>query len=252
MNNFLPQKRGMQVVWIIVGCLIYAVGLNVFIIPMNLYSGGAVGLAQLLSYGAGQIGIKEIAGLNLYGIIYLLLNIPILFIAWFIIGGVVTGAGIGIMLTAKGSGGGIEVIGIWMAKKYAGMSVGKLGTIFNLILYAIYLLVFDISTVIYSVVYLFFYTVTLDRMHFQNINVRMLIFTKKKGIAEAIMKETGRGVTQWNGEGAFTSEHNYVLVTIVNKFEVEDILNMVYLLDPEAFTTVDEGVKVYGNFQKRV
>lgn len=58
------------------------------------------------------------------------------------------------------------------------------------------------------------------------------------------MKETGRGVTQWNGEGAFTSEHNYVLVTIVNKFEVEDILNMVYLLDPEAFTTVDEGVKV--------
>lgn len=33
-----------------------------------------------------------------------------------IIGGVVTGAGIGIMLTAKGSGGGIEVIGIWMAK----------------------------------------------------------------------------------------------------------------------------------------
>jgi len=157
-----------------------------------------------------------------------------------------------IMLTAKGSGGGIEVIGIWMAKKYAGMSVGKLGTIFNLILYAIYLLVFDISTVIYSVVYLFFYTVTLDRMHFQNINVRMLIFTKKKGIAEAIMKETGRGVTQWNGEGAFTSEDNYVLVTIVNKFEVEDILNMVYLLDPEAFTTVDEGVKVYGNFQKRV
>lgn len=132
------------------------------------------------------------------------------------------------------------------------MSVGKLGTIFNLILYAIYLLVFDISTVIYSVVYLFFYTVTLDRMHFQNINVRMLIFTKKKGIAEAIMKETGRGVTQWNGEGAFTSEDNYVLVTIVNKFEVEDILNMVYLLDPEAFTTVDEGVKVYGNFQKRV
>ena len=64
--------------------------------------------------------------------------------------------------------------------------------------------------------------------------------------------ETDIGVTQWNGEGAFTSEHNYVLVTIVNKFEVEDILNMVYLLDPEAFTTVDEGVKVYGNFQKRV
>ena len=50
----------MQVVWIIVGCLIYAVGLNVFIIPMNLYSGGAVGLAQLLSYGAGQIGIRKL------------------------------------------------------------------------------------------------------------------------------------------------------------------------------------------------
>ena len=165
MNNFLPQKRGMQVVWIIVGCLIYAVGLNVFIIPMNLYSGGAVGLAQLLSYGAGQIGIKEIAGLNLYGIIYLLLNIPILFIAWFkigktffintilgtvgislftsivptpataviadpvigiIIGGVVTGAGIGIMLTAKGSEYD-KVTGLDMGEKICGNVRWKTG-----------------------------------------------------------------------------------------------------------------------------
>ena len=241
MNNVLPQKRGMQVVWIIVGCLIYAVGLNVFIIPMNLYSGGAVGLAQLLSYGAGQIGIKEIAGLNLYGIIYLLLNIPILFIAWFKIGKTF------FINTILGTVGISLFTSIVPTPATAVIADPVIGIIIGGVVTGA-----GISTVIYSVVYLFFYTVTLDRMHFQNINVRMLIFTKKKGIAEAIMKETGRGVTQWNGEGAFTSEHNYVLVTIVNKFEVEDILNMVYLLDPEAFTTVDEGVKVYGNFQKRV
>lgn len=38
-EQFFATEEGMQVVWIIVGCLIYAVGLNVFIIPMNLYSG---------------------------------------------------------------------------------------------------------------------------------------------------------------------------------------------------------------------
>ena len=54
------------------------------------------------------------------------------------IGGVVTGLGVGVMLTAGGSGGGVEVIGIWLSKRYPDFSVGKLVGGFNAALFLAY------------------------------------------------------------------------------------------------------------------
>ena len=64
------KKIGM----ILLGCLIYAVGMNTFITPLNLCSGGGVGVAQLITYFLGNP--------NLYGIMYLLINIPLFVLAW--------------------------------------------------------------------------------------------------------------------------------------------------------------------------
>lgn len=290
MSHMLPQRKSEQILWIIAGCGIYAVGLNMFILPLGLYSGGIVGLAQLLNLGvASAFQLNEMV--NLYGLIYFILNVPLLVIAWLkigsrflvktmigtvgisaftliipapnvllvsdpaiaiVLGGVVTGMGIGIMLTAGGSGGGVEVLGVWLSRKYAGFTVGKLTIYFNVVLYTVYFLIFDISTVIYSLLYMVFYTVAMDKMHYQSINVRIMIFTKKDTIDWGIMNETGRGVTEWNGFGAFTNERNHVLVTVVNKFELDEVLKLIYRLDPNAFTVIDEGIKVYGNFQHRV
>lgn len=75
------------------GCLDHSglsdltVGLNVFIIPMNLYSwGSSRSCTAVKLWAQDRSGLRKLQGLNLYGIIYLLLNIPILFIAWFKIG----------------------------------------------------------------------------------------------------------------------------------------------------------------------
>lgn len=291
MGHMLPQKKSEQILWIVVGCGIYAAGLNLFILPLGLYSGGIVGLAQLLSLGAETVFPHMEWTVNLYGLIYFLLNIPLLAIAWLkisrrflaktmigtvgisiftlivpspkallvsdpavaaVMGGVVTGLGIGVMLTAGGSGGGIEVLGVWLSRKYPDFTVGKLTICFNILLYIVYLLVFDISTVIYSILYMIFYTVAMDKMHYQSINVRIMVFTKKDKIDRSIMNETGRGVTKWDGFGAFTNEESHVLVTVVNKFEIDEILKLIYSLDPDAFTMIDEGIKVYGNFQHRI
>ena len=48
-----------------------------------------------------------------------------------LIGGIITGAGIGITLKAGGSGGGIDILGVYFTKKYKNFSVGKLGIIIN-------------------------------------------------------------------------------------------------------------------------
>lgn len=69
---------------IIAGSLLYAFGMNEFLTPLNLFSGGGVGLAQLLTLFLEQVVSAE--NINLYGIVYMLINIPLLFLAYYQIG----------------------------------------------------------------------------------------------------------------------------------------------------------------------
>ena len=281
----LAKNAGM----IMAGSLLYALGMNLFLTPLHLFSGGGVGLAQLLTLFIEQF--IDVGSFNLYGIVYLLINIPLLFLAYFqlgknffiktmigsgaislfitlvptlatplvddfltsvLIGGIACGAGVGIILIAGGSGGGIDVVAMWAAKKFKNASVGKISLYFNVLLYSIMLFMFDAQTVIYSLIYTVIFTLVLDKTHYQNINVRVMIFTKKDGIDKEINEKTRRGVTKWDGCGAYTKESTQVLVSCINKYEVNDVMELVQGIDPQAFVIVDENVIVNGNFEKRL
>ena len=274
---------------IMAGSLLYALGMNLFLTPLHLFSGGGVGLAQLLTLFLEQL--IDVGSFNLYGIVYMMINIPLLFLAYFqlgykffiktligsgaislfitliptlavpivddyltsvLIGGIACGAGVGIILIAGGSGGGIDVVAMWAAKTFRNASVGKISLYFNVLLYAIMLFMFDAETVIYSLIYTVVFTLVLDKTHYQNINVRVMIFTKKDGIDRAINVRTGRGVTKWDGCGAYTKESTQILVSCINKYEVNEMLDLVHSIDPQAFVIVDENVMVSGNFEKRL
>ena len=169
-----------------------------------------------------------------------------------LIGGIAAGAGVGLILIAGGSGGGIDVVAVWVAKKFKSASVGRISLYFNALLYAVMLFMFDAQTVIYSLIYTVIFTLVLDKTHYQNINVRVMIFTKKDGIDKQINERTRRGVTKWDGCGAYTSESTHVLVSCINKYEVNDMMEIVQSIDPQAFVIVDENVIVNGNFEKRL
>lgn len=291
MNQLTKNRQLLQIARILVGCCVFSLGLNIFILPLGLYSGGAVGLSQLLALAWTTIVAGSAESFNMYGIFFFLLNLPILVLAWIrlgksffyktligtfgislfsslipqvsvplvsdpavaiVIGGTVTGVGIGIVLTAGGSCGGIEVVGVCVAKEKPDISVGKLAGSFNIALYIVYFFLFDHETVIYSLLYMVFYSVALDRSHYQSINARVTIFTKKSGLDQAILRETGRGVTEWDGCGAFTNEGSHILVTVVNKYEINEIMRIILDHDNSAFVVIDEGIHVYGNFQRRL
>ena len=280
---------GKNAALIVAGSLLYALGMNLFLTPLHLFSGGGIGLSQLLTLFLEKF--IPVGNLNLYGIIYLLINIPLLFLAWFqigkkffiktmigsgaislfitliptlavpivndyltsvLIGGIASGAGVGLILSAGGSGGGIDVVAVWAAKKFKGASVGQISLYFNVLLYAVMLFLFDAQTVIYSLIYTVVFTLVLDKTHYQNINVRVMIFTKKDGIDKEITERTRRGVTEWDGYGAYTSEPMHILVSCISKYEVSDMMEIVQSIDPQAFVIVDENVIVNGNFEKRL
>ena len=287
------HNRWLRLVAALAGEFIAALGVNLFIVPLGLYSGGTLGVCQLIrtllqTYLHADFGAVDIAG-----ILYFLSNIPILMFAWKILGrglavrtvactvaysvfysmipvpgapivdeyltacllgGLLTGAGSGLVLTCGCSGGGLDVVGLCLSKRGSSFTVGRFSLTFNAFLYAACLVLFNPEVAIYSVIYNFFTTMTLDRMHQQSINVQALIFTREdeQALGRFIMEKLGRGVTYWSGTGAYTGAGIHVLCVCLSKYEIEELLHAVHTMDPHAFFTVQERVRVYGNCQRKV
>ena len=277
----------------VVGELIAAAAVNLFIVPLNLYTGGLLGVCQLLRTLAQTHLGWSFGAYDVAGILYFLLNIPILLLAYktlgkalvfktlvcttsyslfyslipipatpivadrltaCLLGGILAGVGSGIVLTCGGSGGGLDVVGLCLSKRGSRFTVGKFSLTFNVFLYTACLILFSPEVAIYSVIYNFFTSMVLDRMHQQNVNVMAMIFTHADEhiLGQFIIDNLGRGVTYWNGTGAYTGQGVHVLCVSLSKYEIEELLHAVRTIDPQAFLTVQEGVRIYGNFRKKL
>ena len=287
------HNRGLRLVAAVVGELIAALALNLFIVPLNLYTGGLMGVCQLMrTLAQTYLGIS-FGAYDVAGILYFILNVPILLLAYktlgrpfvvktlictasysffysiipipatpivddyltaCLLGGILAGVGSGIVLTCGGSGGGLDVLGLIMSKRDSAFTVGKFALGFNALLYTAILILFDPEVAIYSVIYNFANSMILDRMHQQNVTVQALIFTREDEsvLADFIIKQLGRSVTYWDGVGAYTKDDVRVLCVCLSKYEIEELLHMVHSVDPHAFLTVQEGVRVFGNFPRKL
>ena len=287
------HNRWLRLVAAVVGELICAAGMRLFIVPLGLYGGGLMGVCQLartlmqtymhLDFGSGDVA----------GVLYFILNVPILLFAYktlgkhlvfktlvctvsyslfysmiptpaapvvddyltaCLLGGILNGIGSGIALTCGGSGGGLDIVGLCLSKRGSRFTVGKFSLTFNFFLYAACLILFQPEIAIYSVIYNYFTAMVLDRMHQQNVSVEALIFTRddQDALAHFIMEKLGRGVTYWDGVGAYTGTDVHVLCVCLSKYEIEELLHTVHSIDPHAFVTMQEGVRVHGNFRRKV
>lgn len=282
MNRPLTAKN---VCFILLGSGLYALAVTWFLLPLKLYTGGIVGLAQLLRTLLWPEAVFDVAGL-----INLLLNLPLLALAWramsrrmlagtvlsvavqtvifsltpvptslilddklagILLSGVIGGIGCGMVLTNGGSAGGLDLLGVYLLKK-KNMSVGALNILFNCVLYAIMAALFDLGTAVYSVLFTLAFSLAIDRSHYQNISVELLIFTHDPRVKRDIMDSFTRGVTAWDGYGAYTSKGTEILVTVVAKNEVDEVKSHIRNLDPNAFIIVHTGVQVTGGYEKRL
>ena len=113
---------------------------------------------------------------------------------------------------------------------------------------------FPVEIVVYSVISIVFYSIVVDKMHQQNISVKALIFTKAetKPIESHIFNELERGIPYWDGKGAITNDATKVLCVCLSKYEVDRLKTIVKTYDKDAFFIFEEGVKVEGNFTKKL
>ncbi|MDO5425292.1 MAG: YitT family protein [Eubacteriales bacterium] len=273
------------------GVFLYAAAYRVILVPLNLYSGGFTGIAQIL-----QIFLKDFLHIRLpesvdfTGIFLWLMNLPLYFLSWKVvsrtfslktiftvclqsffmsvipspdvpiiedtltcclIGGVVSGFGVGLTLKCGSSGGGLDIVGIYCAKNFPDFSVGKLTLIVNAVIYAFSALNNSLETAVYSIIFCYVASLVMDKVHYQNIMTCAMIISRNDRICDQIIQELNRSCTTWEAQGGYSKQTSHVIMTVISKYESRALKRMVHQLDPGAFLTFNDRMEVLGNFEKR-
>ena len=247
-----------DVLKVLIGSFMFCYSVNVFIVPNNLYTGGVLGIAQLIRSIIIDV-FKFNITYDFSGILYYLINIPLFYIAYkyiskpffvrtifavtiqslmlsliptnpllddmivnILVGGILGGAGIGIVLSSGASTGGSDIIGLALAKVNNNFSVGKLGMILNVIIYTIAGIMYGVEIMIYSIIYCVCESLTIDKMHDQNICSTAFIFCKKnpKKLNNFIKEDLGRDFTYWDAKGGYDDSRTYIIYTALTKYEL--------------------------------
>lgn len=157
-------------------------------------------------------------------------------------------------MTCGCSTGGLDILGLYLSKKGSAFTVGRFSITFNAALYALCAVLFDLSTAIYSAIYVVFQALFLDRVHQQNISVQMLIFTKEdpERLNQTILDKLDRSFTLWEGRGGYSHDQVHVMCVCLSKYEVVSVQMALSEIDPHAFTIIQEGIRVGGNFGRHL
>lgn len=269
---------------LMLGSALIAIAINMFISPGGLYVGGVTGVLQIIIMLFYDIFAIELS----LGILILIFNLPILWLAWksvgkrfailtiisvvaqsvllevipsysfsddvminSIFGGVLIGFGSGIILKIGASGGGMDVISQVMSYKFDG-SVGKFSFIINVfvIFVAGYYQSWEIA--MFTIISIYFTSVLVDKVHTIHKNLTLYIVTSKEDeVVGAIWLKLFRGITVLEGSGAFSRSRRSVLMMVLSSYELYEAVEIIKAVDDEAFINVVRSEAIIGNFVKK-
>ena len=270
MTPILKQFYWKDYLNITLGLVLYAIGLIGFIKPGEVVTGGLTGITLLIEYGTdGRIPLQysyflinvallaaalKILGLKfllktIYSVIMLTLLITVARqfiteplipdepIMSAIIGGMMCGAGIGLVFNANGSTGGTDII-VAVINKYKNIAFGRGMMLCDFIIICCSYIVFqDFIKIVHGLIVMGVMTYTIDLVinGFRQ-SVQFLIFSKKYDvIADAINNELHRGCTVLDGTGWYSKKPTKVIVLLARRSEAAGIFRMIKSIDEHAF-----------------
>lgn len=273
------MKRRMLLGRIVVGCVLFAMGLDLFLLPNELNAGGISGLSMACVYlsGFGTVGaftallnlpLFAVAGLkvgkrffylSLLGtvtgavMIDLISRLPVPHtdpLLGAIYGGLLCGLGLGTVFSAGGSTGGSDIIIRLLKYRWRSVPLGTLATVFDILVAALTGFVFgDFTCTLYSIIAIFISGRVMDAVlyRFDYSRVAWVVTKKHTQVASVIAAKLGRGATFLPGQGSFSRENTVVVMTAVRRQQLPQLKQIVSETDPEAFVIVQEAHQVLGD-----
>lgn len=261
----------------ILGALIMAAGVSLFLLPNQLSSGGIAGVATIFYY---LLNIPM-------GIVIIAINIPLFLFSMYkvgkmfflkstlgtvamsvfidlldkiepltndrflacIYGGILLGLGTTLLLKAESSTGGSDLIS-YIAKKYKPtVRSGNIIVIIDIIIIALNVIFFkEIEIGLYSAIAIYIMGKIID-IFFEGINftkLMIIVSNKSEEIAKQIDKKVARGSTGLYGKGMYTNENKLILMCAAYRKDVARIKIIAKEIDPKSFIVITNSREVVG------
>jgi uncharacterized membrane-anchored protein YitT (DUF2179 family) len=273
-----------DILFIIFGSFIGSIGVNMFLIHAKLLSGGITGIALIFQYlfkmQAGYtilllnipLFILSVFKLDKKFTIYSLVgtlafSLSLIFthpvanslnindnLLYCLYGGVVGGLGFGLVFAHNGSTGGFDIVAMLIRRKYTNFNIGKISFIVNLVIVSISSLIFGLPIALYTLIAMFITSLVLDNVvkGLGQKKLVLIVTEKEDEIADLIMTQLHRGVTNLYGEGAYTKKQRKILYCIIPLSQLPELKTIVKTIDNTAFLTIADASEVEGKGYKSI
>ena len=278
-----PKEELLNYLLITVGSLVYALGQLYFIKPLHIPMGGVSGLALVANFlWSLPIGVVTIV-LNIpllflgwrtmgrefffktaFAIVVSSVFTDILepFLPAFdgemllaaLYGGIVMGGGYGLIFRAGGTTGGVDIIAKWINRKMD-VPIGTTNLISNAVVIVASALIYgNLDSALYAMITSYLTSMVIDKMVY-GMDVQksaMIITSKPKEVAGAVMEELHRGCTGMEGTGMYTGDKRTVLICAVRRHETGTLKKLILEKDENAFMMISNINEVFGHNFKRL
>lgn len=264
---------------VILGALVQAFAMRLFLIPAELVSGGISGIAQILnSFTNWPIGLMVFVG-----------NIPLFFLGWRYLGGprfvlrtalaiaafslftdllalflpaggvvddivlncvygaLFLGIGLGIVYRGRGTSGGSDIIGRVLNHRL-GISISQAYLITDTLVVLAGGFTFGWENALYGVGVIYISGLAAEAVSEGSgiFRTAMIITSQPEPVAQKILLEMERGVTVLPGTGAYTGSERPVLYCVITRSEVNQLKALVSEIDPRAFMVIGTAHEALG------
>lgn len=285
----MNKKEILNIVLVILGSFLIAIGVNVFLLPNKISTGGATGVATIIYYlynipvsilvivinfplfviALKNIGFKFCAkallGTAMLAI-FIHLTQGLKHISWLdmsgdlflgsIFGGIMLGIGNSLVFKGEGSTGGSDLLAQIIYKKRMASSLGQIILSIDALIILTTIIAFkNLDFGLYSVVAIYLSKKTVDILFEGVSRSKVITIISKNGnkLADEIIKKTDRGVTiNTPVIGKYTGGIYDEVMCVVNTSEIPKVKRIIREIDEKAFTYISNTTEVLGIGFKKV
>lgn len=268
----------------VVGAFLYSAAVSLFVNPLNFVAGGVTGLGILVNHLVPAIstgtfvfivniplfliswkkfGYKFIArtvfATALVSVfIDLLANLGEKY-GWFfageeklvgaIFGGILAGAGLGIVFLGGATTGGLDILARLLRLKFPHLSVGRLILICDFTVVLLSGIVYrSVESILYSIIIVFLSSLAVDHVVAGKSHSKLLFILTDyyEEVTRDIIAICGRGVSVIPAQGGYTGRDKKLLLCVVRVHEVSKVRKIVANYDEKPFIIITDSSEVLG------
>ncbi|WP_028783915.1 YitT family protein [Thalassobacillus devorans] len=269
------QRYSKDLILLIVGSFIFAIGINYFAIPNQLSEGGIIGITivtyYLFGWSPGITNFLINTSLVAIGYKYFTKRMTILTIISIVItsiflhitagwgeslngdtllaalyAGLAVGMGIGFIFKAGGTSGGTTILAR-LLNQWLGWSVGSAMLIIDITVIAGSSFVIGKEKAMYTLIAVYIGAKVIDAIveGTEERSAVMIISDKSENILQAVTEKMSQGVTVLEAKGGYSQTDKNVLYIVINKREIVQLKKLVEAIDPEAYITLHRVQEIF-------